>query len=156
MPSLLVDVTDEDVGAVFATNIGGTIACTRAALPHMLRARSGVIVNVSSVAAERPSRGQAVYAASKGAIESFTRAVAVEYGRKGHPLPLRPARRDRHGHARVDAGRRGGGNAAAHSDAARRGASRKWRSVVAFLLSDAASYVTGAIHPVDGGFGAGW
>jgi 3-oxoacyl-[acyl-carrier protein] reductase len=64
-------------------NLTGVIACTRAALEPMVRQRRGVVVNIGSVAAGQPSRGQAVYAASKGAVEAFTRAVAVEYGRKG-------------------------------------------------------------------------
>jgi len=82
-PSLLISAEDTDVDAVLRTNVAGVMACTRAALEPMLRQRRGVIVNVGSVAAAQPSRGQAVYAASKGAIEAFTRAVAVEYGRKG-------------------------------------------------------------------------
>lgn len=152
---LLVDVKDEDVGAVFATNIGGTIACTRMALPHMLRARGGVIVNVSSVAAERPSRGQTIYAASKGAIESFTRAVAVEYGRKGIRCHcVRPGA--------IDTQMLASTRAVAEEEILQRipmrrvGRVEEVARVVTFLLSDASSYVTGAIHPVDGGFGAGW
>ena len=82
-PSLLVSASDEDIDAMIRTNVSGLIACTRAALAPMLRQRRGVILNVSSVAAGRPSKGQAVYAATKGAVEAFTRAVAVEYGRKG-------------------------------------------------------------------------
>jgi 3-oxoacyl-[acyl-carrier protein] reductase len=82
-PSLLVSASDADIEAVIRTNVFGVIACTRAAIPSMLRQRHGVILNVSSVAAARPSRGQTVYAATKGAIEAFTRAVAVEYARKG-------------------------------------------------------------------------
>jgi len=82
-PSLLISASEEEIDAVIRTNLTGVIACTRAALAPMLRQRRGVILNVSSVAAGRPSRGQAVYAATKGAVEAFTRAVAVEYGRKG-------------------------------------------------------------------------
>jgi NAD(P)-dependent dehydrogenase (short-subunit alcohol dehydrogenase family) len=52
----------------------------RAALPHMLAAGHGAIVNVSSRQAERPSRGMAAYAASKGALNALTRSLAMEYG----------------------------------------------------------------------------
>jgi 3-oxoacyl-[acyl-carrier protein] reductase len=155
IPKLLVDVKDEDVGSVFATNIGGTIACTRMALPHMLRARGGAIVNVSSVAANRPSRGQSIYAASKGAIEAFTRAVAVEYGRKGIRCHcVRPGA--------IDTEMLSATRTLAEAELLQRipmrrvGRVEEVARVVVFLLSDASSYVTGAIHPVDGGFGAGW
>ena len=155
LPKLLVDVQDEDVGAVFATNIGGTIACTRAALPHMLRARGGAIVNVSSLAAVRPSRGMSIYAASKGAIESFTRAVAVEYGRKGircHCVRPGAIETDLLAPTRALAE----GEMLERIPMRRIGGAAEVARVVVFLLSDAASYVNGGIHAVDGGLGAGW
>ena len=152
---LLLDVKDEDVGAVFATNIGGTIACTRAVLPHMLRARRGAIVNVSSLAATRPSRGMSIYAATKGAIESFTRAVAVEYGRKGIRCHgVRPGA--------IDTELLAPSRALAEQEMLERIPMRRIGSVdevarvVVFLLSDASSYMTGGVHPVDGGLGSGW
>jgi 3-oxoacyl-[acyl-carrier protein] reductase len=155
LPGLLVDVKDEDVDAAFATNIGGTIACTRMALPHMLRARNGVIVNVSSLAATRPSRGMTIYAATKGAIESFTRAVAVEYGRKGIRCHcVRPGA--------IDTELLAPSRALAEQEMIERipmrriGAAEEVARVVVFLLSDASSYMTGAVHPVDGGLGSGW
>src|SRR5262249_48307800 len=49
----------------------------------MMNERGGVMIFLGSVAASRPSRGQAAYAATKGAVEALTRAIAVEYGRKG-------------------------------------------------------------------------
>jgi 3-oxoacyl-[acyl-carrier protein] reductase len=155
VPKLLVDVKEEDVASIFATNIGGTIACTRVVLPHMLRGRGGAIVNVSSLAAVRPSRGMSIYAASKGAIESFTRAVAVEYGRKGIRCHcVRPGA--------IDTELLAPTRALAEHEMLERipmrriGAAEEVARVVVFLLSDASSYMTGAVHPVDGGLGAGW
>ena len=58
----------------------GLFNVTRAVAPHMTARRSGRIVNLSSVSATRGGRGQTNYAASKGAIEAFTRALAVELG----------------------------------------------------------------------------
>ena len=75
---LLADAQDEDIEAVLRTNLLGVVHVTRAVVPAMLRQRSGWIVNLSSAAASKPGRGQSLYAASKGAVESFTRAMAVE------------------------------------------------------------------------------
>lgn len=82
-PSLLVSAGDEDVEALVRTNILGTIACTRAALGRMLAQRRGVILNIGSVVASSPCRGQAVYAATKAAVETLAAAVDAEYSRKG-------------------------------------------------------------------------
>jgi 3-oxoacyl-[acyl-carrier protein] reductase len=76
--NLLGMLEDEDIHAVLDTNIGGVFNLTRAVSRHMISKRSGRIVNLSSVAAAKGGRGQSNYAASKGAIEAFTRAMAVE------------------------------------------------------------------------------
>lgn len=55
----------------------------RAAIPHMTAAGGGSIINVSSRQAERPSGGLSAYAASKGAMNALTRAIAVDYGADG-------------------------------------------------------------------------
>jgi 3-oxoacyl-[acyl-carrier protein] reductase len=76
--NLLGMLENEDIHAVLDTNIGGVFNLTRAVSRHMISKRSGRIVNLSSVAATKGGRGQSNYAASKGAIEAFTRAMAVE------------------------------------------------------------------------------
>jgi 3-oxoacyl-[acyl-carrier protein] reductase len=76
--NLLGMLEDADIEAVLDTNIGGTFNVTRAVARHMISKRSGRIINLSSVAATKGGRGQSNYAASKGAIEAFTRAMAVE------------------------------------------------------------------------------
>jgi len=76
--NLLGMLEDEDIHAVLDTNIGGVFNLTRAVSRHMISKRSGRIVNLSSVAATKGGRGQSNYAASKGAIEAFSRAMAVE------------------------------------------------------------------------------
>src|SRR5207244_4582014 len=60
------------------TNVGGLFNMSRAVVPHMIMQRAGRIVNLSSVAGEKGGRGQTNYAASKGAVNAFTRALAVE------------------------------------------------------------------------------
>jgi len=69
---------DDDVAVVLDTNVTGVFNVTRAVVPYMVSQRMGRIVNISSVAGEKGGRGQTNYAASKGAINAFTRALAVE------------------------------------------------------------------------------
>jgi 3-oxoacyl-[acyl-carrier protein] reductase len=76
--NLLGLLEDEDVRSVLDTNVGGVFNVTRAVAPHMIARRAGKIINISSVAGEKGGRGQTNYAASKGAINAFTRALAVE------------------------------------------------------------------------------
>ena len=76
--NLLGMLEDEDIRAVLDTNVVGAFNVTRAVARHMISKRSGRIVNLSSVAADKGGRGQANYAASKGAINAFTKAMAVE------------------------------------------------------------------------------
>ena len=74
----LAGFSDEDVQDVLDTNVTGVFNVTRAVAPFMISQRSGRIVNLSSVSGEKGGRGQTNYAASKGAINAFTRALAVE------------------------------------------------------------------------------
>jgi len=76
--NILGMLEDEDIRAVLDTNVGGVFNVTRATVRHMISKRSGRIINLSSVAADKGGRGQANYAASKGAINAFTKAMAVE------------------------------------------------------------------------------
>jgi 3-oxoacyl-[acyl-carrier protein] reductase len=68
---------------VMKVNFGGTFNCTKAALTAFMSQREGVIVNISSVMGERGWTGESNYAASKGAINAFTRCCAVEFARFG-------------------------------------------------------------------------
>jgi 3-oxoacyl-[acyl-carrier protein] reductase len=74
----LTAMEDDDVHAVIETNVTGTFNMTRAVAPFMVSQRRGKIINISSVSAEKGGRGQTNYAASKGAINAFTRSLAVE------------------------------------------------------------------------------
>src|SRR4030095_10599254 len=76
--TLLGASTPEDYSAVIDTNLLGVVHCCREASRRMISRRRGAIVTLSSVAGQRPGRGQSNYAASKGAVEAFTRALAVE------------------------------------------------------------------------------
>jgi 3-oxoacyl-[acyl-carrier protein] reductase len=75
---LLATMSLEDMTQVIQTNLLGSMLCCQQVVPSMLRQRSGCIVNISSVAAQKPGKGQSNYAAAKGGVEAFTRALAVE------------------------------------------------------------------------------
>ena len=82
---LFVDVPVAAYARMFATNVTGTMLCTRAVLPAMIERRYGRIVNLSSQLARAGvgTGGFAAYAATKGAIEAFTRSIAHEVGEHG-------------------------------------------------------------------------
>jgi 3-oxoacyl-[acyl-carrier protein] reductase len=78
---LIYNMSHADMFEVLRVNFGGTFNCTRAAIGHLMSQRSGAIVNVSSMMGERGWIGESNYAASKGAINSFTRCAAMELAR---------------------------------------------------------------------------
>ncbi|WP_283182852.1 3-oxoacyl-ACP reductase family protein [Pseudomonas svalbardensis] len=75
---LLATMPSRDIIEVIQTNLIGTLLCCQQVVPSMMRQRSGCIVNISSVAAQKPGKGQSNYAAAKGGVEALTRALAVE------------------------------------------------------------------------------
>jgi 3-oxoacyl-[acyl-carrier protein] reductase len=80
---LLLRMKAEDFQSVIDTNLKGTFLCTRAAVKMMIRARTGSIVNITSVIGEMGNPGQSNYAASKAGIEGFTKSVAQEIASRG-------------------------------------------------------------------------
>ncbi len=149
--NLLAMLGDDDIRTVLDTNVGGVFNVTRAVVPHMIAKRWGRIVNLSSVAGDKAGRGQSNYAASKGAINAFTRAMAVELASRKITVncvapgvietEMSQQVRDLAGDevkARILLRRYGQAQDVAHA--------------VWFLASRFADYITGEVLHVDGGF----
>jgi 3-oxoacyl-[acyl-carrier protein] reductase len=141
---------NEDWDAVLDVNLSGAFELARAAARYMLLGRWGRIINVSSVSATRGGRGQINYAASKAGMESMTRVLALELGRKGilancvAPGVIETAMSER---IRAEHGDR-----LLEQVAVRRfGKPEEVAEVVSFLASERSSYISGQVIRVDGG-----
>jgi 3-oxoacyl-[acyl-carrier protein] reductase len=149
--NLLALLDDSDIRTVLDTNIGGVFNVTRAVVPHMISKRSGRIVNLSSVAAEKGGRGQSNYAASKGAINAFTRAMAVELAsRKISVNCVAPGVIETEMSQQVRD--LAGDDVKARILLRRYGQAQDVAHAVWFLASRFADYITGEVLHVDGGF----
>jgi len=152
---LFVRMEPEAWDRVLATNLGGTVNFCRAVAYRMMKQRRGRIVNISSVAAEYVNQGQTNYAASKGAINAFTRALAVELASRGVTVnAIAP------GFIATDM------SAAIRNKAGdliekkmipmrRIGQPEDIAKVAVFLASDDSAYMTGQVLTVDGGLSLG-
>lgn len=141
---------DDDLRRVLDTNLQGAFYCARRAAERMLSERYGRIINVSSVMAQRPNKGVSSYAASKGAIEALTRALAVELGYKRITVnAVAPGfvLTDMTSEYELPQGK-----AAFGLNAVRRpGEPEDIAAVVGFLASPRAGFVNGQVWTVDGG-----
>jgi 3-oxoacyl-[acyl-carrier protein] reductase len=149
--ALIYNMEPSDWVEVMRVNFGGVFNCTKAVMPHFMARGAGVIVNVSSVMGERGWVGESNYAASKGAVNAFTRCCAMELARFG---------------VRVNAVLPGfaptglvaellekdGGKGIRRQIPMRAFATvEQVAHTVVFLAGPASSYMTGTLVPVDGG-----
>jgi 3-oxoacyl-[acyl-carrier protein] reductase len=151
---LFVRMEPEAWASVLATNLGGAYNFCRAIAYPMMKARRGRIINVSSVAADYVNQGQTNYAASKGAINAFTRALAVELASRGVTVnAIAP------GFIETDmseAVRNKAGDLIKKLIPMRRiGTPEDVAKLAVFLASDDSSYITGQVLTVDGGLSLG-
>jgi len=147
---LAPQLSDDDWRTVIETDLTAPFRLIRRVLRPMLRQRYGRIVNVASVVgALRANPGQANYAAAKAGLAALTRTVAVEVARKGVTVnAVAP------GLVETELTRDVSDRLAALIPARRAGTCEEVAAVVRFLCSPEASYVTGAVIPVDGGLSA--
>jgi 3-oxoacyl-[acyl-carrier protein] reductase len=151
---LLIRMKDEDWDRVLDVNLKGTFHCTKAALGVMIKQRRGRIISIASIVGVMGNAGQTNYAASKAAIIGFTKSVAREYANRGvtanavAPGFIKTAMTDQlpedvqtRLREQIPLGRLGSPEDVAQA--------------VAFLASDAASYITGQVLHVNGGMWMG-
>jgi len=158
-PSLPFEqVTLEHFDTIYNTNVRGLVDMTVNAIP-LLKASKGNVINISSVAGDKPLSGIVIYSSTKGAVNTLTRGLAKELALYGirvnsvSPGPIETPIFNKMGMT---------GEEIDHMATAisqmvplkRFGSADEVASVVSYLASDKASYVTGAQYYVDGGYGA--
>lgn len=148
---LLQDMTEEEWRHLFAVNVDGMFRCTKLVIPAMVRRQSGCIINISSVLGVSGGACETAYSATKGAVISFTHALAMELGPSGIRVncicpgcidtPMLDAYTPEEKLDLID-----------RTALGRLGTGEDVAETAAFLASDRASFITGQAITVDGGF----
>ena len=152
--TLLLRMTEEDFDATLQTNLAGAFRVAKRSLKGMLRSKYGRLVFVSSAGAMTGEAGQANYAASKAGLIGFARSLAREYGTRGITSNvIAPGLTETDMTAVLTDSQRE--SLLQRVPMGRMARPEEVAAVVGLVTSDAASYVTGAVIPVDGGVGMG-
>jgi 3-oxoacyl-[acyl-carrier protein] reductase len=148
---LITDLTEEQWIGLLDVNIGGVVRCCRAAIPHMLRAKSGCIITMSSVWGVVGASCEAVYSASKAAVVGLTKSLAKELGPSGIRVNcVAPGVIDTGMNASLTDSEFSALRQA--TPLGRIGDPCEVAELVRFLASDAARFITGQVIGADGGF----
>ena len=151
---LIMRMSDEDIQDVINTNLTGAIRVARRASRAMMKARSGRLIFISSVVGLLGSAGQVNYAASKSGLVGAARSLARELGSRGITANvIAPGFVDTDMTAELSEERRS--EIVGNVPLGRYATPEEVADVAVFLASPAASYITGAVIPVDGGLGMG-
>lgn len=148
---LLQDMLDSDWQEIFDVNVHGTFYCTKAVLPGMIARKRGIIINISSIWGARAASCEVAYSATKGAIDAFTRSLAQEVAYSGIRVnAIAP------GVVHTDMVEQLGQetNAVLHDEMpmGRYANPEEVARLVRYLISDDASYMTGQVITLAGGF----
>lgn len=146
---LLTDMSHAEWRRLMAVNVDGLFNCCKEAVPHMVRKKSGCIINIASILGVQGGSCETAYSASKGAVIAFSRALAKELGPSGVRVNcIAPGAVDTRMLGVFYAEEK---RAMAEASAlGRLGTARDIADAVAFLASDAASFISGQTLGVDG------
>lgn len=152
----LIDLTVADYANTFATNVQGVFSSMKYELSAMVKQKSGVIINISSIAGKAGLPNSSIYIASKHAVEGFTKAAAVEYAGMGIRVnAVAPGPIDTEMLDRFVPDKEAMDQFIQSFPAKRKGRVEEIAATIRFLASDQAGYIIGESISVDGGFLAG-
>jgi len=143
-------MTEQQIHELYQVNLFGTTETTRFLLPDMLKRKSGCIINIASVWGEVGASCEVDYSATKGAVISFTKALAKEVGLSGirvncvSPGVIRTDMNSHLSEEDINA-------LAEETPLGRIGRPEEVAAAVCWLASDASSFVTGQVFPINGG-----
>jgi NAD(P)-dependent dehydrogenase (short-subunit alcohol dehydrogenase family) len=154
----VANTTEEDLDRIYSVNVKGVFLCSKAAVPHMVAAGGGVILNLASIASLIGLTDRFAYSMSKGAVLTMTRSIAVDYVKQGIRCNcVCPARvhtpfvdgylRDTYPGREQEMFR----TLSEYQPIGRMAEPEEVAALALYLCSDEAAFITGQAYPIDGG-----